>query len=117
MRKKLLLLIDNPTTTIINEEQNIHPLNFRVYQNYPNPFNPQTTISYQLYRPANVKIDIYNINGRHVHNLVKGFQNNGYYRFLWDGKNSSGKSVTSGTYLCNFRINDVQHTIRIQLLK
>ncbi len=112
-----LININNPTIASINEKPNIHPDNFQVYQNFPNPFNSQTTIPYQLSKPAKVKIDIYNINGRHVYNLVNKFQNTGHHRIIWNGKSSSGKSIGSGTYLCNFRVNDSSQSIRIQLLK
>ncbi len=112
-----LITINNPSIAGINEEQNINPDNFRVYQNHPNPFNSQTTIPYQIYKPSNVKIDVYNIMGIHIRSLVNEFQNIGYHRILWDGKTSSGKTVASGSYLCKFQIKNVQQTIRLQLLK
>ncbi len=99
-----LITLNNPTTTLVeNDEQNINPYNFRLYHNYPNPFNSQTTISYQLFKPANVKIDIYNINGSPVRHLVDGYQNSGYYRNLWDDKTSTGIFAASGTYLCKIK--------------
>lgn len=112
-----LITINNPTTNIDNEEPNNLPDDFQVYQNYPNPFNSQTTISYKLHKPADVKIDIYNINGRHVRNLINEHQHAGTFSNIWNGKNTNGNNVTSGTYLCDFRINNTKHTIKIQLLK
>ena len=50
----------------------VHPEALQIPQqtsllaNYPNPFNPETWIPYQLSKPADVKLTIYDINGRVV---------------------------------------------------
>jgi len=110
--------IDNPTTEVaeIPAEQNI-PGNFQLFQNYPNPFNAQTTFSYQLLKPAWVRVDIYDIKGERINRLVDANQNSGYYRVLWDGKALNGIFVPSGTYFGQFQIDDVRQTIKMQLLK
>ena len=72
---------------------------FRLFQNYPNPFNAQTTISYQLFKPSRVNINIFNIHGALVRSLINDYQTIGYYRIPWDGNNSNGIPVPSGTYL------------------
>jgi len=90
---------------------------FRLFQNYPNPFNAQTTISYQLFKPSRVKINIFNVHGALVRNLIDEYQNSGYYRILWDGNNSNGIPAPSGTYLGRVLINDIQQTIRMSLIK
>jgi uncharacterized protein (DUF362 family) len=113
-----LITITNPTTgNDYNSEPEYNSNNFRLFQNYPNPFNSQTTIPYQLYKSANVKMNIYDIKGRHICNLVNDFQNGGYYRIIGDGKNADGKSVSSGMYVCNVIINKVHFNVRLQLLK
>ena len=71
--------------------------------NFPNPFNPETWIPYDLAEDADVKIDIYNLKGESVRQLKVGFQTAGTYRTqahaaYWDGRNSSGELVASGTY-------------------
>ena len=113
-----LVEIDNPTTEIAETpgEQHI-PGSFQLFQNYPNPFNAQTTFSYQLFKPARVRVDIYDIRGEHVNRLVDANQDNGYYRILWNGKSSNGISVPTGTYFGQFQIDDVGQTIKMQLLK
>ena len=72
--------------------------------NYPNPFNPETWIPYDLAEDADVRITIYNLKGKSVRHLNIGFQSAGAYRTqshaaYWDGRNSIGESVASGTYL------------------
>ena len=70
---------------------------------YPNPFNPETWIPYDLAEDADVRIHIYNLKGESVRHLNVGFQAAGTYRTqsraaYWDGRNSVGESVASGTY-------------------
>ena len=74
---------------------------------YPNPFNPATTISFNLQKPANVELTVYNSKGEAVANLVNrmlpaGMQsavfnaadlNSGiyFYRLAVDGESVIGK--------------------------
>ena len=44
----------------------------QLYQNYPNPFNAGTTIRYDLDRPAQVRIAVYDLPGREVSVLKEG---------------------------------------------
>ncbi len=72
--------------------------------NYPNPFNPETWIPYDLAADAQVNIHIYDLKGQSVRHLKIGSQPAGTYRTqsraaYWDGRNSVGESVASGTYL------------------
>ncbi len=113
-----LINIGNPTAIIDDKSEVINnPDNFRLYQNYPNPFNAQTTIPYQLYKPANVKIDIFDIRGIHVKSLFNDFQNIGYHQAKWNAKTHNAKNIASGNYICKFKIDKEIHAFRIQLLK
>ena len=71
--------------------------------NYPNPFNPETWIPYQLSKPADVSLTIYDIQGRVVRALDFGHQRAGTYHSrtraaYWDGRNAVGEPVASGVY-------------------
>jgi len=55
------------------------PAKTTLLPNYPNPFNPETWIPYQLAKPANVTITIYDAKGSVVRTLVLGHQLEGYY--------------------------------------
>ena len=82
------------------------PKEFGLRQNYPNPFNPATVIEYALPKASQVRIQIYNILGQRVRNLVDEPQEPGYKMIHWDGKDDYGKEVSSGIYF--YRI--VAHT-------
>lgn len=54
-------------------------------QNYPNPFNPSTQISYSLARGGGVSLSVFDVTGRRVALLVRGWQAAGSYVFAFDG--------------------------------
>ena len=74
------------------------PKNFELLQNYPNPFNPSTKINYNLPSDAKVTLDIYNVLGVRVGQLVNQDQSAGYYSVDFNAS-SLNKSIPSGVYL------------------
>lgn len=76
------------------------PKEFDLYQNYPNPFNPSTIVRFAIPREANVKLEIFSVDG----NLIKVIQDDskqpGYYEV-----NLEMTSFSSGVYF--YRISAV----------
>jgi hypothetical protein len=79
------------------------PQSFVLRQNYPNPFNPSTTISFDLVYPATISLDIFDLLGREVQNLVNGPLTSGRYFAVWDGRDRRGLPVSGGVYICRLR--------------
>jgi len=75
------------------------PKRFNLEQNYPNPFNPSTEICYNLPHSVDVDLAIFDILGRHIKTLVKGYQPEGQQSATWDGKDENEIKVSSGIYL------------------
>ena len=93
-----------------------------VLPNYPNPFNPETWIPYQLAKPADVTVTIYNINGHVVRYLDVGHQRAGLYHsrsraMHWDGRNAQGESVASGVYFYTLTAGDFTATRKLLIAK
>jgi hypothetical protein len=65
----------------------------------PNPFNPRTEILYELAAPTRVHLRIYNLRGQLVRDLVDEPMPAGRHRALWQGNDSRGHAVASGTYI------------------
>ena len=65
----------------------------------PNPFNPITFIRFDLPEDQNVRIDIYNIRGDHILTLTQAHLPRGSHQLVWNGRDKSGRSVSSGVYL------------------
>jgi hypothetical protein len=74
------------------------PDRFNLFQNYPNPFNPETNISFSLPEENQVNLRIYNLKGQLVDLLVNTRLSAGFYTFTWNGKDESGRDVSSGIY-------------------
>ena len=90
--------------------------------NYPNPFNPETWIPYQLAKPANVTLTIYDIQGRVVRDLDLGHQRAGMYHSraraaFWDGRNAIGEPVASGVYFYTLTAGDFAATRKMLIRK
>lgn len=79
------------------DDANTKPNNFSLEQNYPNPFNPSTKISYSIPFVSKVKINIYNLLGEHVSELINQIQNEGNYEISFSA-NSLPVELTSGIY-------------------
>jgi len=67
-------------------------------QNSPNPFNPVTTIKYATSKAGHVTLRIYNVQGALVKTLADKNVDAGQHEVSWDGRNQSGKPVSSGVY-------------------
>ena len=75
------------------------PQQYELFQNYPNPFNLATRIHYSLPREDHVRILIYDLLGKKITTLIDERQQAGYYVITWDGRDNSGRLVSSGIYL------------------
>ena len=76
-----------------------YPTNFTLNQNYPNPFNPITTIEFTLDKNDNIRLNIYDINGRKIRTLISGFTLSGSYSIKWNGTDYKGNNMPSGIYI------------------
>lgn len=85
--------------------------------NYPNPFNPQTTISYKIKNNAIVDIEIYNAKGQLINRLFSGYQKNGTYSVIWNGKDNQNKEVSAGIYFYKISTNDTVVTKPMVMIK
>ena len=90
---------------------------FSLSQNYPNPFNPETQIEFSLPKTSFVTIDIFNILGTRIRNLVTEQLSAGYYTITWNSRGDSGQPVSSGVYLYRLQAGDYTETKKMLLLK
>jgi hypothetical protein len=77
-----LKMIDNDGSfkySAVTEASVSSPKNFELLQNYPNPFNPSTKINYNLPSDSRVTLEVYNVLGVRVGQLVNQDQAAGFY--------------------------------------
>lgn len=83
----------------------------------PNPMNPETTISYSLAESGMTSLRIYNLLGQEVRTLVQGVEAAGAYRVRWDGRDASGREVTSGVYFARLDAGNAAVVRRMVVVK
>jgi len=101
--------IDQDTITSISDNEKHIKKPFDVF---PNPTAGGINIKYDLNNDQFVDINIYDINGRQVMNIVHETQNKGPI-FLYK---DLGKSLDQGVYFCRIISNELQTTEKILLL-
>lgn len=82
----------------VDDKGSLLPEQFALYQNYPNPFNPSTTIRFSLPVNSNVRLQIYNLLGEVVKDIVNTNLPAGTHSFNWNADNNKNVKVTSGIY-------------------
>ncbi len=98
-------------TVGVSDEENVVN-EFSLSQNYPNPFNPTTVISYNLARNEFISLNVYNILGEKVAELVNANQSKGNYKIDFNAN-----SLSSGTYIYILKAGDFIQSKKMILLK
>jgi flagellar hook capping protein FlgD len=98
-------------------DPNLLPLITSLAGNYPNPFNPATMIKFGLHEDQFVKIDIYNLKGQKIKQLINEQLPAGQHSVVWKGTDDSGKAVSSGVYLYKMHSGNYTKTRKMILLK
>jgi hypothetical protein len=114
---KMNVLVDPSILTAITSDQNLRPNGFYLEQNYPNPFNPSTLISFHVPHLMNVEINIYDIKGMLIRELINESKSSGSYSVEWNGKDKNNNMVSSGTYFYQLNTGEFSQTKKMILLK
>lgn len=96
----------------ISDNALIQPDDFILYNAYPNPFNPITTFEYFTRIKSEVRINIYNILGKHIVNLQYGNVNPGFHKVIFDASN-----LPSGLYFYTLETEKMTISKKVILLK
>jgi photosystem II stability/assembly factor-like uncharacterized protein len=96
----------------INYNQKNIPQETKLYQNYPNPFNPQTSIRFDVFRTARVRIVLYDLLGKELRVLTDDIRSPGNYTISF---NSEG--LSSGVYFYRIQAGKYFETKKLVVLK
>ena len=83
----------------------------------PNPFSTEVTIKYQLLKDGETRLEIFNLRGQLVKAIVNQMKAHGTYQAKWDGRDQSGKAVSSGLYFTRLTTPGKTTTAKLVLLK
>ncbi len=98
---------------IADVKQNVIPLEeYYLSDAYPNPFNPSANIIYSLPTNSKVKIQVFNLLGEHITELVNEEQQKGTYSIRFDGSN-----LSSGMYFYLMESNNFRKIKKVLLVK
>ncbi|MCD4650735.1 MAG: T9SS type A sorting domain-containing protein [Candidatus Cloacimonetes bacterium] len=88
-----------------------------IAKNYPNPFNPETTIEFSLPTATDVTVEVYNLKGQKVCQLLNENCLAGRNSIVWNGTNSDGNGVASGIYMYKVSTGETIVSGKMLLLK
>ena len=83
----------------------------------PNPFNPQTRLAFDLAAGGDVRLDVYDLQGRLVRQLVAGPRPAGRHHVTWDGLDDAGNRAASGLYLARLEAGGSTYLVKMTMLK
>ncbi len=85
---------------------------FSVLYSSPNPFNASTAISFELRVAGNVKMAVYDIQGREVARLAEGYYPAGTHQAVWEAS-----AMSSGVYFARLTAEGMTQTQKLLLVK
>jgi hypothetical protein len=111
--------VDTLSTGVIEVSRPLQerPENSELLQNYPNPFNSETAICFRLTETTKTFIRIYDIKGRLIRRIDRGFLQPGFYKVIWDGKYETGDHAPSGIFTCELTAGPVRVAKKMLLIK
>lgn len=107
----------HPTSTHVEQCDNILPQSARLFDNYPNPFNAHTTIRFRLNQASHTSLEIYNSLGQKVITLCDEKKPAGDFQIQWDGRDERGYDAASGVYVYTLIIDEYTESKKMLMLK
>jgi hypothetical protein len=88
------------------------PTSYALHSAVPNPFNPTTSIQYDLPKPGQVRLEVFDSSGRKAATLVDGWKSAGVHGATFDGTN-----LASGVYVCRLTAGNFEAAAKMVLMK
>jgi len=104
-------------STVSIESEFLYPQDFVLYENYPNPFNPETRIRFEVASTGYTSLDIYDIRGEHIAQLVSGDIAAGAHQVQWSAHDFAGNDMPAGIYIYTLRSGSQSQSKRMMLMK
>lgn len=107
-----LLLMNTVTDVQIEKELDNNGILLNYVRNYPNPFNSTTVVQFSMKERGHLTMNIVNMLGENLLNLVNSVYDRGEYSFPVDFSN-----FPSGNYLLSYETETSKNIIKLQYIK
>lgn len=84
---------------------------------WPNPARETVRWTCTLPQAADVRVDVFDLLGRHVHNVASGMRSAGEADLVWNLRDESGRKVDAGIYFVRARIGSNEWTRRLTIVR
>ena len=105
------LFVNTDITSTIKEQSTL-PDHIVLHDAYPNPFNPSTMIRFDLKQIDHVRLNIFDLKGRHVASLVDEIMHSGNHQVPWNPV-----ALPSGVYLVDLKTGKKSFKQKITYIK
>ena len=92
--------------------EDVLPSQVKLHAAYPNPFNASVILGYSLNQPTSIELSIFDLSGRQIAELDKGYRQAGNYFLTW-----TAKGISSGVYLVQLNSSVSFTTQKVLFLK
>ena len=99
-------------TVVEIDVSKVTPSDFEITSAYPNPFNSSLKVNYGLAKAGEVSLNVYDIAGRLVVQMVNGWMDAGNHSAILDGS-----ELPSGVYLLRLKSGTDVSQLEIALVK
>jgi hypothetical protein len=90
----------------------------RLLAPFPNPPGEVATLRFDLARPADVRLEVFDVAGRRLATLAERTWPAGAWALRWDGRGQSGQRLGSGVYFIRLSGPEIRtQTVRLTLLR
>lgn len=84
---------------------------------WPNPFNPRTAIAFELGEAAHCRLDVFDLHGAKVAQLVDDDLPAGPHAVTWQALDARGNPLPSGVYFASLRVESYAETRKLMLVR
>gem|GEM_PF-897592 len=105
-------IVVTPGAPVYNEPDPGIPSAIELQQNYPNPFNPATTIEFGVPVQGTVRLEVFDMLGRKVAELLNGPMQPGRYSVRFDAS-----ALSSGVYIYRLQTGSKSLIQKMTLIK
>jgi len=110
-------LLFDQVTAVADAPAESAPAAMTLHAAYPNPFRSSAAIDFDVARPREGRIAVYDVHGRLVRELRRGLLPQGSSSIRWDGTDGRGVLVAAGAYFYRIESEGAFLTRKVVLLR